>query len=408
MPTPGKTNSLARIVALAFGGQWMVLQVMVWVWQGLEFAEHFWYGNDFAYLYNAANFYLSGKSPYLESNFIPLPPALYVPMLLHRLSFWSALTAFRTISFLLVVAAILWLCRELRVSALNSALLLIVVITYGPFYSVLAGGNLDALMLAFMVFACARNTALRSAFLGLSIGTKFYSLLLIPVLVLRRRWREVFWALGVLVLLFLPFARYAPGAFSSVFHRTAVLRLDANESPAVLFILLFGEKHVWAWRSCYAVLWGGTLLARLIADYKKDVDLDRERFRALDYLPWMAAAPVLVFTYTGTILLPVLVVLVRRNQDRALNWGERLMVMGIALTGVYPVLYHRVFSYLPAGVSRTAVDHFGMAIAPLGISAILIGSAALAWRERTAEIPDSANTTDAVEPLFGQATSSTL
>lgn len=204
-------------------------------------------------------------------------------------------------------------------------------------------------------------------------------MLLIPVLVLRRRWRELIWALAVFIVLLLPFVRYMPDALWSISHRTSVLRLDSNESPAVLFILIFGANRVWAWRACYVLLWGGTLAVRLAADARSKSDLESERFTALDYLPWMAAAPLLVFTYTGTILLPVMLCLARKNQDRNLNWAEWISVAGFLLTGFYPALYGRTFSYL-AGASAEQVKNLSMAIAPLGISAMLLGGSVAAWK----------------------------
>jgi hypothetical protein len=377
-----KTGVVGRIIALLFGAQWLVFQVMLRDWDRVEVAARFFLGNDFADLYDAAGYFVSGRSPYLNANFITPPPSLYLPVLLHHLSFWNALIVFRTIGFILVVAAILWLCRELHLNLLNSALMIAIALTYGPFYTVLVGGNLDALMLAFLVFACARKVAVRGIFLGLSIGTKLYSLLLIPVLLLRRRWKEAFWALGALAALLLPFLPYLPNAFSSVLHRASRLRLDSNESPAVLFILLFGQNRVWAWRSCYILLWGGTLMARLVADSRNIGDLESERFRALDYLPWMAAAPVLVFTYTGTILLPVIACLVRKNQDRSLYWEEWITVLGFLLTGFYSFVAHWAFSsLLPIlGIANKNLDNILIAVAPLGISAILIGSSLAARR----------------------------
>jgi len=371
-----------RTVALLFVTQWLVFQLMLRDWDRLEVAARFFLGNDFTYLYNAAGLFLSGTNPYVETSFIPLPTALYLPILLHHLSFWNALIVFRTISFLLVVVAIFWLCRQLRLDAVDSALMLVISLTYGPFYSILAGGNLDALMVALLIFACARNVPLRGALVGLSIGTKFYSLLLIPVLILRRRWREVLWAIAVLIALLLPFIRYMPDALSSISHRTSVLRLNANESPAVLFILLFGEKRVWLWRSCYAVLWGGTFLARLMADAKDATDLENERFRALDYLPWMAGAPLLVFTYTGIILLPVIARLLQKNQHRKLFWAEWATILGFLLTGLYPIIAYRAFSMLPplSSAPHQRLHTLVTAIAPLGISAMLIGSSIAAWK----------------------------
>lgn len=371
-----RTALAGRVVALLAVGQWVFFQLLLRTWDRIEVAARFFLGNDFAYLYNAAGLFLSGKSPYGERSFIPLPPALYLPIALHDLSFWNALIAFRTINFVLVVGAMLWLCHQLRLSLLNSALVLVISLTYGPFYSLLAGGNLDGLMLVLIVFACARNAWLRGTFLGLSIGTKLYSALLLPVLLLRRRWREAVWAVAVLVLAMLPFLPYWPEAFSSVLHRSSTLRLDGNQSPAVLFIVLFGKTRVWLWRSCYVSLWGGTLLIKLAVDWADRAEDEEERFRGLDYLPWMAAAPLLVFIYTGTILLPVMALLIQKNQERRLSWSEWLIVAGFALTGIYPTVISELLSkvFAPGQFVSTIMT----LTAPLGISAMLIGSSAVA------------------------------
>ena len=371
-----QTDLVGRVVALLVVLQWATFQLLLRNWDRVEVAARFFLGNDFAYLYSAAGYFLSGTSPYTERNFIPLPPALYLPIALHHLSFWNASIAFRTISFILVMAAMLWLCYQLRLKAVNFALVIVISLTYAPFYSVLAGGNLDALMLTLLIFSCARSVELRGAFLGMSIGTKFYSALILPVLVVRRRWREALWAVAVLMLLLLPFARYVPEAFSSVLHRTGTLRLAGNESPAVLFILIFGESHVWLWRSCYVLLWGGTLLTRLAADWIGKTNGDDERFRTLEYLPWMAAAPLLVLTYTGTILLPMVALLIRRNQERKLSAAEWITAVGFLLTGAYPTVLSHLLSGL--GIASRSVETITIAVAPLGVSAILIGSSLVA------------------------------
>ena len=372
------------MIALLFVAQFAYLQYAIRNWKETDFSAFFFLGNDFTFLYNAAGHFFSGTSPYLEKNFVPLPSALYLPMLLHPLPFWDAVFAYRLICFVLVVIAILWLCRQLGLTFINSALLLVITVTYGPFYTLLAGGNLDALMLVFLVFACAKQVWMRGAFLGLSIGTKFYSLLLLPILLLRRRWREVCWALAVLILLLLPFSRYLPDALTSVSHRTSTLRLQGNESPAVLFILLFGEKNVWLWRSCYVLLWGGTLLVRMAADALAQASTDDERFRALEYLPWMAAAPVLVFTYTGTILLAFIALIVRKNQDHKLNWPDWLIVAGFLITGIFPFIASQAANTILRflGVGLRGVPTILMLLPPLGISAILLGSSAGAWFDR--------------------------
>jgi hypothetical protein len=380
---------LLRLLAALFVAQFLLLRILVATWHRLTFEEYFWLGNDFEFLYNGAGLFLSGKSPYLEPNFVPLPPALYLPMALHPLSFWDAFIAFRIITFCLMVGALLWLCREIRLTLVSSALLLLIALTYGPVHTLLAGGNLDGLMLPLLVFACASDARIRGVFLGLSIGTKLYSVLLIPLFLLRRRWREVIWALVTLTILLLPFFRYWPGAFSSAFHRTSALRLNGNESPAVLFILLFGASRVWAWRFCYILLWGGTLVVRYAAGRRFAPRPDQERFAALDYLPWMAAAPVLVFTYTAVILLPVIVLMARENQTRNLRWAEWISVSGFLLTGIYPAMYRPLFEFLSLSPhwNGPLEQWTTMAIAPFGLSAMLVGGSLAPWLCREERLP---------------------
>lgn len=381
VPAFRNANPALRVIALVFSGQWLILQLIFTFSEGFDFAERFWLGNDFAYLYNAAGYYLSGQSPYRETNFIPLPPALYLPMLVHRLSYWDAFTAYRIINFCLVVAAMLWLCRQLRLGSLNTALMLLITITYGPFYQLLTGGNLDGLMLVFLIFSCTLSVSGRGSFLALSVGTKFYSLLLIPIFAIRGRWRDLCWAALALAVLLAPFVRYLPDAFASVFHRTSVLRLDGNESPAVLFILLFGAKRAWAWRTCYAALWGGTLLARLIVDGRHQCNPEEERFKALDYLPWMAAAPVLVFTYTSTILLAWVGRLAFQTRQRSVSSAEWISVAGVLLLGTYSFLYRQALALLAPRLNDASLSTFSLVIAPVGLTAILLGSSLAARTE---------------------------
>jgi len=392
MSEHNRINLVGRTVALVVVAQWTVFQVMLRNWDRIEVAARFFLGNDFADLYTAAGYVLSGTSPYADRNIITPPPSLLLPIALHHLPFWIASTAFRTINFVLVITALLWLGRQLRLNELNTALLIATALTYGPFYSILAGGNLDGIMLVLLVFACGRKTAWRGAFLGLSIATKVYSVLMLPVLFLHRRWREIIWAVAVVGLLLLPFVGYLPDFVTNLLHRSARLRLQGNQSPAVLFILLFGENHAWLWRTCYGLLWGGTLAVKMASDWVHRRNTEDERFLVLEYLPWMAGAPQLVFTYTATILLPVMALLIRENQQKRLSIAEWTLAGGFILTALYPTLISQLLSQLfTFGQVATTV---ATVIPPLGVSTMLLASTAIAlsaWRtERPAEAKSAA------------------
>ena len=78
--------------------------------------------------------------------------------------------------------------------------------------------------------------------------------------------------LGVAVLaaVLLPFAPHLPAALHSVTHRTGYYVAKGNPRQALLFIECFGFSRNWLWRTCYLVLWAGTLLLRLLHDSAAD------------------------------------------------------------------------------------------------------------------------------------------
>jgi hypothetical protein len=366
-----KPVSAARLIAFVLLVQWLLLVYVLRFSPGTRIAP--FSGDDFIFFYSAAGYFLSGHSPYLESGFIPLPSALMVPLALHWMPYARAASAYKVINGAVVIAAMLWLCRELRLTRANAALVMVITLTYGPFYSVVGEGNLDALMMALLVASCARHRLVRAVALGLSIGTKFYSLLLLPVWVVQRRWREILLGAAVLAMMLLPFAPYLADALHRVTQRTAIFFIVGNQSPAVLFVDWFGYKRKWLWHSCYAALWGGTLLLRLVCDACGEGE-EQRRWLALKYLPWMASAPILVFYYTSVILLPFGALLVAVNQQRSLRRFEWLMVLGFILTGLYPLVFNLDLIW--------PFEPLFKVLAPIGLTLILVGNGATALLEQ--------------------------
>ncbi len=366
---PPKSNFTARLITFVLLAQWLLM---------LAFAgprtAHFRFGDDFVLLFSAAGHFLSGHSPYLERWFIPLPSALMAPLALHWMHYAGAATAFKVINGTVMTAAMLWLCRELELTCANAVLVMVITLTYGPFYSAVGEGNLDALMMGLLVATCARNRLIAAAALGISIGTKFYSLLLLPVWAVQRRWREILVAGGVLAIILLPFAPYLGDAFHSITRRTGTFCIIGNQSPAVLFFDWFGIGRKWAWLGCYVALWGGTLLLQMLRNASNERE-EQRRWTALRYAPWMASAPILVFYYTSVILLPFCALMVATNQRRPLRRAEWLVVVGFILTGLYPWVFHLELAY--------PFDLLVQASAPLGVTLVLAGSGMTALPSRT-------------------------
>ena len=374
-----KPASSVRLIAVVFLWQWLLLEYVLLLYPGSRI-NGFMIGDDFAILYRAAGHFLSGQSPYIDPTFIPLPSALLVPLALHPMPYARAAGAFMIINATVVIAAMLWLCRALRLNRTNALLVMAITLTYGPAYSALGEGNLDALMAALLVACCARHQVIRIAAWGLSIGTKFYTLLLLPVWTLQRRWREVLLGVAVLAAVLLPFWPNLPAAFHSLTHRTGYYFAKGNQSPALLFIECFGFSRKWLWRACYLGLWAGTLLPRLLRDFAADVPQDQRRWQTLKYIPWMASAPILVLYYTGVILLPFMAMLVATNQQRPLRRAEWLMVIGFIFTGLYPWIFNLIMAFPDPVLAH--FDFLFRALAPFGLALILVGNGLTALLER--------------------------
>ncbi len=358
-----------RLAALIFIWERLWLEYVLLLYPGPHIAG-FTFGDDFILLHTSAGLVLAGRNPYFEP-ISPLPSAFLVPLALHALTYAHAFLTFKFINAGVVLAAMLWLCRELRLSRTNIIFVLLITLVYGPASSIVGEGNLDALMAGLLVAACSRHRWLGAVAWGLSIGTKFYSLLLLPIYAMQRRWKDILFALTALAIVLLPFLRWLPEWLHAITGRTSTFFITGNVSPAVLFIDLFGLQRRNLWRVCYLLLWGGTLAVRIWRD--RTPSPERVRWQPLYYIPWMAAAPLLVYYYTGVILLPFVALLAATNQRRPLRATEWLIGFGFLLTGIYPWVFNLVLPFPDPFLQRHDVAL--RAIVPLGIALMLLGNA---------------------------------
>jgi drug/metabolite transporter (DMT)-like permease len=125
------------------------------------------------------------------------------------------------------------------------------------------------------------------------------------------------------------------------------------------------------------LLWGGTLLAKLVRDAKRTRDPEMERFAVLTCVPWMASAPLLVFTYTASILLPLLPLSAKTAEKRKLGVPEWLVVVGFVMTGLYPPLY--IHALRVAGLSAGQVQAVANVMPPLALAVMICGAGWAEW-----------------------------
>jgi len=381
--TRPRTNLVLRILVTMFTGEALALYLVKWFFgSGPSFIQIFNIGHDYTDFYEAAGLWFRGRSPYGASGFVGPAPELLAGAIFHWLPAGKALTAFSVLTAGLVLAAMALFCRKIGLTWQSTLAMLLVTMSFGPFFCLLAGGNTDGLMVALLLFAyCAKGRLMRAVLVAASVVTKLYTGLVIVVLVRRRRYSAAAIIAAAGVLLLLPFWRYWPEMAGRLFGRTDVLRLDANISPAGLFLVVLGGAGRVAGQAAYWCFWLGTLGYALVKDRSQD-----EREALLRYIPWMITTPLLVYWYGGVMCLPVMAWLARRNQERPLRRGEWTMVAGTVLIGLYPSVFASLLPLSPEAYQgfRTGVVWLGA----LGGTLLLAGAAVSAGREDTTRSTD--------------------
>jgi hypothetical protein len=365
---PGLLGNPAKLIALVFAAEWLLLLGALQIFPGPRLMDAFSAGQDYRDFYGAAAKWLSHQSPYVDPRFVTPPPSVLAGAAFHSDPYPVALTSFRIATFSGALAAMLWLCWRLGLTLRNSTLAMVVTVLYAPLWAVTATGNIDSIMLIFLALAASAHTRIaRGALIALSIVTKVYSAVLVVVLVRKRAWRTLVWITACCLAALLPFLRIVPQFLAAVFRRGQWMRTDNNMSPAMLFDLLFGQHHPTLWKVAYGLFWLGSLGYFLVRDREKD-----EGRGVTDCLPWMVAAPVLVHTYVGVILLPAFVGLVRVSQSRKLGRGEWAIGTGFLLTGLFPSV---LVSVLPLSADfYSAALRFLSPLAAIGVTCMILGS----------------------------------
>jgi hypothetical protein len=342
-----RRRSILGFVAIALFVQMQFLMFTALCWQeGPLFVEKHPFGLDFYDFMVAANDWMSGRNPYLNVRFNKPPVTLLLGVALHPLGTLLATYVFFFANIAIVGAALWWIGRRLGLGRAERWLLLAIASMYYPFHFLVERGNLDGLMLGLTaVFLCSENRVLRAVALALSINLKVYTgLLLVPLVV--RRWREAAAVVVVSLLMVLPFARLVLTSIQMIRVRGVLLATSENLSPGG-FLARIGQHHP-GLRMAYSLVW--------LASYGAMMYRRRgQSFATLAVLSlaWMVALPVTVISYTGVMLLPVLVLRIwEMALAETLSWVDKLFLAGFLLTGTQQ---YALFEYFGAAVHSHAL-----------------------------------------------------
>lgn len=365
--------SPARLLLIVFLGQiaFYLMASLVFDYGALH-PGGFSAGDDYLFFHRAAQFWLSGFSPYREDAFVTPPPAMLPAALLHRFPMATAHLIFNLVNLPLLLLGLWQYGKAMALTRRNRFLYLAVAATFPPLWMTLNGGNVDGLMLILLLFAySARRRITRAVLLACSIVLKVYSALMVVVLLRKREFAGVGLVAAACLLALLPFWHLWPEMIHALLFRTQRQNVNFNISPAELFYFLFRFLGPVVWKVLYAAFWFGTLAYTLA---RRGAAAEAESLAV--FAPWMVSAPLLVFSYAGIIALPTFALLLRAFQERPLRRPEWLMIAGFLLLGFHPefVANYWTLSFLTFAFLRGVVTATGC----LGTSLLVIGATAAA------------------------------
>lgn len=237
-----KSSAIIALVCLAYGG--------LNLWNG---RFEMW---DLRVYYDAAGALIDETSPYhrafgLSSGFFKYSPAaaaLFVPF---HLIGWLAT---RIVFFLIISISLAWYLPRLvdqiaRLFQRNDRSLvwviaLTAIITGGHFSRELLLGNVNWLLLLVLLvafFNLDKRPHISGVLLGVALAFKPHFVVLLPWFVLRRRWHELAWAGGALMILFfLPAAGWGWSENLNLLNEWIATMQSHNHSLAESLNTLYG------------------------------------------------------------------------------------------------------------------------------------------------------------------------
>lgn len=343
--------------------QLLALVAMSFVFQhGPMFVQRFYFGLDFHDFYVGALDFLTHNNFYVHGRIYTPPSSVLVGLPFAFLPFRPAAQVFFVLNLTLVFYALRSFARRVGLSPANQLVLLGIAALFYPVYFLVERGNLDGIMMALLVFGLgAKSPILRALGLGVSVATKLYSGLLGIVLLRKRQWKLAVLSGLFAIVLQLPFLPLVRSFVLAVTGRSSLLRVDENISPAGLSFLVVGPLGGLMWKYIFVLLWGATLIWKLIRDKDSDFATNWPV-----YVPWMITYPIVVYPYTGVLAVALLALIAAHCQRRPITNAEALVIVGIGMLGFQATAW--------SGYSHTLLPHL---IPPIGTMAMIVGACGL-------------------------------
>lgn len=366
--------------------------------------EKVFLGLDFVNGHMAVQFHLEGRNPYDIERFVWLPPALVLLRPFAGMAWSDAVQSFFVIILAAGGLAVFIGARALRLGG-STGYFLLILFLYFPFQHLLDRGNLDSLILLFLVLflASSRRPAMAGGFLSLAVGLKAFPVVLLGPLFMHRSWRII---AGFVVSAFAVAAATAPlwpSAVASILRRgTETLGSFDNTSTFMPFFYLGDVLNTYSGGSSGSLLllvpaavFFLTLVPAVLGDGlrvfahggSRDPESASTLSSVLLYVPWMVAVPMTVFPYTLLHLLLVLMIFVRMVADRDDVPRRTLFIAGWLLTATETWAWDSLTGFEAVKILPAA-----------GVMILMVWVAWFKWSDRARGDPPGSSLTASPDP----------
>ena len=308
----GEARRILLVLFAALVAQQLLLSLpALLLRRDINYCPRGFFGVDFGMCMKASRDFLNGTSPYARDNFYPPPLSCLVAIPFLPFGWPTATYAFfvANLAMMLTALALTARCFSLR-SFTEVALLAGIFGLYCPSYWLLQRGNIDGIVMlcvALVIWSVGRAWA--SAFVVLGASLKIYPLVMLAYFATAQRWRALCIAgLTALISVAVVWPLW-PAYGHAIVTRSTRWQVDFNVSLFNFAISLMGVLGLpraggVALAAAAAV---GFFALQARADQRAPAQsTTAEAARLALYIPFFAAAPLVVYPYTQVSFLLLL------------------------------------------------------------------------------------------------------
>jgi hypothetical protein len=358
---------MVLFLGVAYGGLFLCA---LYRQQPIYLIKYFHLGADHVDFLEASRRLRDHLSPYASDRFVtpPLSSVLNLPLV--SLDDHSAAAIFMLCNLLLVMGAVFWVQRSCSLAFTDRFASLVLPLLAAPTLMLFERGNIDGVVAACVAvfLVLLRRRLIAGLGLGFAAALKIYPLVLTIPLLIRKDYKAVGAAVLVIGISTVVFVGVVPDFIHNLRGRVAGYSLPENLSA---FAIIYPIERLFpgmglAIKAAYAVLICAILLVGVAFDWKGARGLSPLQGRVLvaSYLPFTVNFPLLVYSYSGVMVLLMFVVM--SDARVRLSSFSRMLLF----TGSFLVFFPALAFDLTLG--NSAATHLFNVLPPLGSTILLV------------------------------------